>query len=57
MENDMLDRGRILDLFGKLDAKMQAEGIEANIYVVGGAAIRYACPKTSCHRSSSSQAA
>jgi hypothetical protein len=39
MRGDTLSRNRILELFAKLDAKMQTTGIEANIYVVGGAAI------------------
>jgi hypothetical protein len=39
MDNEVLDKDRIKGLFRKLDSKMAARGLEANIYVVGGAAI------------------
>ncbi len=32
-----LDRERILDLFGKLSAKLEMKGVRAHIYLVGGA--------------------
>jgi hypothetical protein len=37
--SDVLDRERIRSLFRKLDEKMCEAGVEANIFVVGGAAV------------------
>ncbi|MDR1184338.1 MAG: hypothetical protein LBK67_06030 [Coriobacteriales bacterium] len=38
-QGDVLDRKRIRFLFGRLDEKMHEAGVEASIFVVGGAAV------------------
>lgn len=39
MAESVLDKKRILQLFEKLDERMFAQGVEATLYVVGGAAL------------------
>ncbi|MDR1088102.1 MAG: hypothetical protein LBL23_02345 [Coriobacteriales bacterium] len=46
MTEVVFTRERILELLSKLDAKMATEGVEATVFVVGGAAIALALDST-----------